>query len=620
MITASPLYFGQTKSLFGWYHRTDGQAVHACAVVLCPPLGHEYMYSHRAYRVLAERLASAGFPVLRFDYYATGDSIGDVHDSHLLRRWYDSIGMAIDEIRRRSGQQTVTLVGLRMGATLAATAAAERTDIDGLVLWNPCTTGRSYIRQVKALAMTSADMGGKPVINQTTGDLEALGFAIPSALVSDLSKLDLTHVTHRPAKRALILSRDDMGSDEALVSHLEAGGTTVTAQAFPHYASFMLPPIHSQLPMAALDQIVAWFSQTYVGTTAAPGPRLVTFDDTTRTVDLGNVRERAVTFDGNQMFGIIAEPEHPAQDTPAFVLLNTGGDHHVGPHGLYAPFARQLASQGIRVLRFDISGLGDTPPRTGAQDNSIYANTALGDVRMAIDYVRTECGSRRVILGGMCSGAYYSIHAAHEGLNLDGVIAINPQLYWRQGDPLDVNPFWNAQETRRIGNALLSKKYWGRLIRGDVDFKHVAHVLTGRVKVIYRDLQSILRRKPSMQPSSSSPQDDTMSQRLDQRTRKNDISELIRQDTDTYLIFSFKDTGLLYFEHSAGKSLPTLLERSTFTLSVAEDEGHTFMPLSMQAQLRNFVTQWLVTRHGPKPSKRWQFDTSGQLESSSGAA
>jgi alpha-beta hydrolase superfamily lysophospholipase len=439
-------------------------------------------------------------------------------------------------------------------------------------------------------------------------------------VVSDLSKVDLTRITHRPAEHALILRRDDMGPDEALASQLEACGTTVTARSFPHYASFMLPPIHSQLPMAALDHIVAWFSQTYAGTTAAPAPRIVTFDDTTRTVASGHVREQAVTFDGNQMFGIITEPEHPAPDTPAFVLLNTGGDHHVGPHCLYAPFARQLASQGVRVFRFDISGLGDTPSRTGAQDNSIYANTALGDIRAAVDYVRTKCGSQRVILGGMCSGAYYSIHAAHEGLNLDGVIAINPQLYWHQGDPLDVNPFWNAQETRRIGNALLSKRYWGRLIRGDVDFEHVAHVLTGRIKVIYRDLRNTLRSTPSVQPSSTDSQADAVSQRLDQRTRKSDVSKLIRQDTDTYLIFSFKDTGLLHFEHSAGKSLPNLLERSTFTLSVAEDEGHTFMPLSMQAQLRNFVTQWLLPRHGPKPENCWEFDTSGQLESSSGAA
>ena len=46
-------------------------------MVLCYPGGQEYIRSRRAFRQLAIRLSSAGFPVLRFDYHGCGDSSGD---------------------------------------------------------------------------------------------------------------------------------------------------------------------------------------------------------------------------------------------------------------------------------------------------------------------------------------------------------------------------------------------------------------------------------------------------------------------------------------------------------------------------------------------------------------
>ena len=53
----------------GWLHEVDGDT----GVVLCAPQGHEMMWSHRAWRHLADDLCAAGLPVLRFDYPCTGD-------------------------------------------------------------------------------------------------------------------------------------------------------------------------------------------------------------------------------------------------------------------------------------------------------------------------------------------------------------------------------------------------------------------------------------------------------------------------------------------------------------------------------------------------------------------
>lgn len=73
-----PFYFGTPdEPLFGIYHPPVSEPVRDVGVLLCYPIGHEYIVSHRFYRQLSIRLAEAGFHVLRFDYYASGDSGGE---------------------------------------------------------------------------------------------------------------------------------------------------------------------------------------------------------------------------------------------------------------------------------------------------------------------------------------------------------------------------------------------------------------------------------------------------------------------------------------------------------------------------------------------------------------
>ena len=143
-----PFYFGPDGSLFGVYHAAGRARARTVAIVLCQPLGHEYFRLHRAFRNIAVGLSRVGFPVLRFDYYGTGDSHGETPDAG-LRRWQQDVGAAIDEVKRRSGAARVSLVGLRFGATLAWLECAKREDADLLVMWEPIVTGRTYLTQLR---------------------------------------------------------------------------------------------------------------------------------------------------------------------------------------------------------------------------------------------------------------------------------------------------------------------------------------------------------------------------------------------------------------------------------------------------------------------------------------
>jgi pimeloyl-ACP methyl ester carboxylesterase len=145
-----PFYFGPSDSrLFGVYHAPD-TAARALGVVLCQPLGHEYIRAHRTFRQLAAQLARAGFPVLRFDYFGCGDSAG-VGEEGSVVRWQSDINSAIDELKDTSGVSSVAVIGLRLGASLALMATAGRSDIERIVLWDPVLNGREYLEGIGRL-------------------------------------------------------------------------------------------------------------------------------------------------------------------------------------------------------------------------------------------------------------------------------------------------------------------------------------------------------------------------------------------------------------------------------------------------------------------------------------
>jgi pimeloyl-ACP methyl ester carboxylesterase len=141
----NPFYFGPSdRPLFGLYTRARGVDGEAPAVLLCYPVGSEYMRAHRAFRQLNTLLNRAGFHVLRFDYSCTGDSAGAGRDAS-IEEWLDDVDWAIDELQDTAMVERISVVGLRWGATLAALACAGRSDVDRLILWDPVVSGRAYL-------------------------------------------------------------------------------------------------------------------------------------------------------------------------------------------------------------------------------------------------------------------------------------------------------------------------------------------------------------------------------------------------------------------------------------------------------------------------------------------
>src|SRR5207249_3969481 len=124
-------YFGSsTQCLFGVFE--EPATFSDSGVVLCYPHGPDYAHAFRPFRILANRLTRAGYHVLRFDYSGTGDSCGDVEDTSVVQ-WITDINCAVEQISMRLNLRAVSVVGLRLGATLAAFAAAHSQRVQNLV-------------------------------------------------------------------------------------------------------------------------------------------------------------------------------------------------------------------------------------------------------------------------------------------------------------------------------------------------------------------------------------------------------------------------------------------------------------------------------------------------------
>jgi len=262
-----PFYFGESgKQLFGCYHGPEAEPSRGCGVVLCYPMGHEYMQFHRAYRQLAFHLSRVGFPVLRFDFRGCGDSAGNSEEAK-IHHWLADISGAVSEMKRRSHVAKVCLVGLRLGGTLSMMVGSERTDIGGMVLWDPVLRGTAYVERLRTLHQKMLRFAHVKEKGDTKGDkpCEILGFPYTESLLLDIENLDLLSIEAKPADNLLVIQSDEDTDQRQLKKSLEGMRARVdflhcpTPQIWTWIEDFGKVVV----PYQVLQSVVSWMCEAY---------------------------------------------------------------------------------------------------------------------------------------------------------------------------------------------------------------------------------------------------------------------------------------------------------------------------------------------------------------------
>ncbi len=439
-----PMYFGSTdRDRFGFVHWPTGPV--RGGAVMCPPLGYEDVCAHTALRRLAEGLANRGVATLRIDYDGTGNSMGRETDADRVASWSSSIDDAVEQLERWS-IRSVTLIGLRFGATLAAAAASRHASVAATVLWDPIRSGRRYGRALRMLSARTDGHDDEPKVSGVDG-VTAAGVSVAGVWfgADTLAEIDATVLAPDTLRvPSLVVLRT--GHDR------EANHWTAPANTSPHVSTSgpvranpsgslldaRVRPGMAELidadaelaivPELMVEEICDWVTARSTPSVDGNG-RELTMPNEPRTRALEHLdaetslRHELRRFGPAQLFGIdtVRDGSTPRH---CLITLNNGVARSIGPGGAWVEVARRAAAQGWRVVRLDLSGIGDSPARAGATENVSYPITTADDVGSVIADLRAD-GVESFVLAGLCSGALLSFDAALDHPEIEAVVSIN---------------------------------------------------------------------------------------------------------------------------------------------------------------------------------------------------
>ncbi len=109
------------------------------------PIFDEKKRGQRFYAETAREFCENGIPVIRFDYYGTGDSEGHLIDMN-LNNIEKIVRRFIETFKDKYKVQKINLFGLRLGADIAISVAENNPqDVHTLILVEPVVKGKRYL-------------------------------------------------------------------------------------------------------------------------------------------------------------------------------------------------------------------------------------------------------------------------------------------------------------------------------------------------------------------------------------------------------------------------------------------------------------------------------------------
>ncbi len=454
--------FVHIKECAGFFH--PGPASEG--IIILPPFGQESLACVKTLRLLAERLSMLGYPTLRLDFPGTGDSLGDESSIDVFQSRTTAAAEAARWMRDIAGVQEVSVIGVRLGASIALMAAGNM-GLKRLLLAGPILSGRTYLRELKQLQRFYAS---EPVTEQSIAPNEFTGFFVSEASLEGLKALDLRGV-EAPADVATAIISPANGSAASLAQKWQSAGTGSTLIEYDAIANLINDPTTEPPDEKFCALALDWFGPSENLNTDFWSPECDSSIETEHFVEEG-----CRFGEERTAFGILCKPKEPQAQMPALIIVNTGGNSHIGWGRQTVEVARSLAREGITTFRMDVNGVGETPDLPGRSLRLVYVEESALEVIAAVEFLKFR-GYRRPALSGNCSGAYLVFHAARMGADISGVQMLNLQkFYWREGDSLIL-----LKSTDSYFCQLFQIDVWKRLLGGQVDFFGLAFALAKRL-------------------------------------------------------------------------------------------------------------------------------------------
>jgi pimeloyl-ACP methyl ester carboxylesterase len=475
---------GETP-IFAVHHPAEGEQVGSRPPVLfCPPWGWDDVASYRVRRTWAARLAAAGFPTLRFDLPATGNSGGAIDDDAVAADWAAAVGGAATWLADTEGTEAVAALGIGLGGLLALMAIDAGAPIAALALWGAAGRGKRFARETKAFSRMQPWYGKDATAagfdpGVPDGWLEAGGFLLGPGTLGELKALAPALGPGSALRRALVFDRDGVAADPDLTAALEAAGAEVEQAAGPGWGEFVSHPEEVVFPQAVAAELERWLASGPPSAAAADGPASVPAASESIEVGTaaGKVRETAIAFAERwgETVGVLAEPTAGGGDLCA-VFLNAGAVRAVGPNRMWVEAARRWAARGVPSLRLDLEGIGEAD---GGEAGSLrvgdfYEPRYPAQVGAVLDELERRGVAGRFLLVGLCAGGYWAFRTAVDDPRVVGCLQVNAgALRWVPDLP-------DRREAHRSSRAFESR-WWRKLLGGEIEAARIRRLLRALV-------------------------------------------------------------------------------------------------------------------------------------------
>ena len=271
------------------------------------------------------------------------------------------------------------------------------------------------------------------------------------------------------------------------------------------------------------------------------------------------------------LVGVISRPVAARRtDAPVFVILNAGIIHRVGPNRMNVRLARVLASEGFSVLRFDLSSLGDSGPRS---DDRPLVEAAMADVRDVLDTVEDVQRVPRVVLVGLCSGADLSVIYAGSDKRVVGAVLLDPAIPRTRGFYL-----------RHVGTRAMRLEAWQKLITGGRPYWRT---------LLSRDVRA-----------AGADGDEVQRPLLDQPKVRAFLEQVYAQAAAQAVQMLAVFTSGPQYRHNSARQLleafPNVRFGGRLRLEYFSDSDHTFSSEANRTRLMELIVDWArATQFGP---------------------
>lgn len=575
----APLAFmlqGSRGGLCALYYPPRAGVVPRGDMLVVPPFAEEMNRCRAMVSMQARALADQGVGTLVLDPHGTGDSAGDFVDA-TWAQWRDDLGRGIGWLDAH-GHGCRALLGLRLGAVMAAELARAHAGVRSLVLWQPVLSGKSFHTQFLRIRIAAElNLPDRVKTTQELRDLSAAGQAVEVsgyevgaelATAIDAAAFDTTAWPARVQVEWFEVQADDapalVPASSKTVDALRAAGAVVHGEAVqgPAFWQVHERELAPALIQATVRRAGLWPADG-VARTAPPAAPPVGADapEVPLLLQCGDEHLSACLHRGA-----------PGATRGVVIVVAGGPQYRAGAHRQFVSMARKLAAQGHPVLRFDLCGMGDSSGRYVGFEH------AAPDIRAAIDgLMAREPQLRDVVLLGECESASGILFYAWRDPRVAGAVLINPWVRTEEGQAQVILKDYYLDRIR-------SREFWDKVRRGDFS-------VTGSLKSMVGVVRAYLRGRKQFAKSSIGQSDDLAGLPLPAKT----ATGLSRFKGPVLLLMSGHDYIAREFDEvtAASKAWEGLLDAPRVKRVDIEGADHTFSRKAWKGAASDAVAGWV---------------------------